>query len=345
MFGEVLGAFEGLIGREVLTGRKLAGWERFLNFLPFAGKILGAGKTGARAIVGIAQETRASAKAVLRMLKSTEALASEASQLLRIKTIVESGGRLTAEEERTLKAAYNTLKHAEDDLGVAKAAEPHEAAPAHSEPAPATTPGKDLAKENAVHDRANKAKSTLVIDGETHGVAPYGTGDTAAFQFCSEPYCSIVREKVGAVLDALPENYDKATKVDLRRLFIEIKNLEELLKKGKLSESEVNAASHKIAQTLEDYAKRDARIKGLLKKTTEELRAKRAELRGEPPPAERAPRACSGSSCPGTAGTRAGRTYHIHTDTVAEKAAFDRSQRGSQVYEYRDKNGELLYVE
>jgi hypothetical protein len=201
---------------------------------------------------------------------------------------------------------------------------------------------KDVAMENAVHDSARKAGSEIKLGTETHGIAAYGKGEMAGFRFCSEPYCSLVGEKVGAILNGLPKNYDKAMVSDLRHLYLRIKGVERALKDGQIIEEMANRFSHQLAKELESYAERDAAIGSLLRRTTEDLRAKRDQIRGEleaKPPSLPAKRPLQPAG-PGTAGTRYGRTYRIDGDP----AAIARSQRGYQVYEYRNKADELLYV-
>jgi hypothetical protein len=289
----------------------------------------------------------------------------------RLKTLAEieraeasaaKGGKLPAKGERepTLASAAGgekALTSAEfedaairESIGRRRAGDPHiaealegprvEKPPAPKPRKPATQ--KDVEMDRAVHQSAREAGSELQLDDEKHGIAAYGKGEEAGLRFCSEPYCSLVREKVGTILDELPKDYDPAMRSDLRHLYLRIEPIERLLKSKQITEIEANRFSHEIAKELESYAQRDRSIGRLLKKTTEELRANRAqitrELEGLTEPPER-PRTQPGTR--GTAGTRAARTYRIRN---TDSAAFAESQRGYQVYEYRNAKGELLYV-
>jgi hypothetical protein len=254
----------------------------------------------------------------------------------------------TAGGERVLTNAEFEDAAIREAIGRRRAADPHIAealeGPKKEKP-PAPKPRepitkKDVEMERTVTESARKADSELKLDDETHGIAAYGKGEDAGLRFCSEPYCSLVREKVGTILDELPKDYDPAMRSDLRHLYLRIEPIERLLKSKKISEIEANRFSHQIAKELESYAQRDRSIRKLLKKTTEELRANRAqitkELEGLTEPPER-PRTQPGTR--GTAGTRAARTYRIYPN-----GKLARSQRGYQVYEYRNAKGELLYV-
>jgi hypothetical protein len=128
--GQALGGVEALLGREILTGRKLEGWERLLGILPYAGNILKAGRVGARAILIIARQTGLSANAALRLVTTAGALSSEADRLREIKKIVDTGGQLSAEHQRILKATYGALKPLEKELGMVGTAAEREAASA-----------------------------------------------------------------------------------------------------------------------------------------------------------------------------------------------------------------------
>jgi hypothetical protein len=254
-----------------------------------------------------------------------------------------------AKGEKVLTAAEFEDAAVREAMGRRRAGDPHIAEaferpkekkpPAPERPKPVTQ--KDVEMDNAVHKAAQKAGSELKLDGETHGVAAYGEGKEAGIRFCSEPYCSLVREKVGTILDELPKNYDPAMVSDLRHLYIRIEPIERMLQQKRITEIEANRFSHEIARELESYAQRDRNIRKLLKQTTEELRSRRAqitkELEGLTESPER-PRTQPGTR--GTAGTRFGRTYRID----ANSALLAESKKGYQVYEYRNKKGELLYV-
>lgn len=127
VFGEALSAFEALLGREILTGRKLDGWEKLLAVLPYTGTILKYGKKGARAIFAISRETGLSTGAALRLIKNTSALSSDADRLREVKQIVDHHGLLTAEQQSTLTRAYDSLKPLEKEAGGARTAAQHPA--------------------------------------------------------------------------------------------------------------------------------------------------------------------------------------------------------------------------
>jgi len=283
------------------------------------------------------------------------------AEIERAEASAAKGGKLPAELEREQALASarggKALTGAElEDVAIREAigrrragdpriAEAFEKPKAPAKPsAPRRKPAgqKDVAMETAVHESAQKAGSELKLDDETHGVAAYGKGKEAEILFCSEPYCSIVREKVGTILEELPKNYDVAMKSDLRHLYLRIEGIERNLKAGQLTEEMANRFSHEITAELDSYAQRDRNIRQLLKRTTEDLRANRAritkELEGRQltePPAKPRPQ----PGVRGTAGTRAGRTYRIYPERKVAN-----SQRGYQVYEYRNAKGELLYV-
>ncbi|HEU4832947.1 MAG TPA: pre-toxin TG domain-containing protein [Pyrinomonadaceae bacterium] len=141
VLGQAWGAIEALYGRQILTGEKLAGWERLLNLIPYTGTILGAGKTGAQIIAGIAKEIGVSSRAILRLLSRTNALSKDVDQLREIKKLVDAGAQLTAEQQQTLKALSNTLKPLEQELEAAAATARQEAQAAKAAKPPAVTPG------------------------------------------------------------------------------------------------------------------------------------------------------------------------------------------------------------
>ena len=122
VLGQAVGALEAITGETILTGRKLEGWERLLGILPYAGTIWKAGKEGARAILVIARQTGLSPDAALRLVKNTSALSSDAERLREIKKIVDQGGHLSTEHQRTLKAAHGALKPLEGEAGIASTA-------------------------------------------------------------------------------------------------------------------------------------------------------------------------------------------------------------------------------
>ena len=122
VLGQAVGALEAIAGKSILTGRKLEGWERLLGILPYAGTIWKAGKEGARAILVIARQTGLTPDAALRLIKNTSALSSDADRLREIKKIVDQGGHLSTEHQRTLKAAHDALKPFEGEAGIASTA-------------------------------------------------------------------------------------------------------------------------------------------------------------------------------------------------------------------------------
>jgi hypothetical protein len=139
---------------------------------------------------------------------------------------------------------------------------------------------------------------------------------------------SRAREKVGAVLDALPRGYDEATVKNLRSLYVKSKAIEQDAQSGKISAEKANRDAHEIDLALERHAKQDATINKLLRKISP------SQATPAPPARQQQP------SGPGTAGVRTERPYRIDGDPEA----IANSRKGYQVYEYRDKAGTLLYV-
>ena len=130
VLGQAISGLEAIAGQEILTGRKLEGWERLLGILPYAGTILKAGKEGARAILVIARQTGWTPDAALKLIRNTGALSADADRFREIKKIVDQGGQLSAEHRRTLRAAQNALKPFEKEAGIASTATQRPAASA-----------------------------------------------------------------------------------------------------------------------------------------------------------------------------------------------------------------------
>jgi len=139
--GEAVGAIEALSGRELLTGEKLSGWDRFLSILPYSGKILRGGAAGAKTIFIIARETKLNPRAILRLLKTTSSLASEADELRAIKKLVDMHGAPSAAQQQLLMATRRPLAALEKELEAAGAAEVKSARAAETAPVvPAPAP-------------------------------------------------------------------------------------------------------------------------------------------------------------------------------------------------------------
>jgi hypothetical protein len=138
-----------------------------------------------------------------------------------------------------------------------------------------------------------------------------------------------VKERLQAVLNGLPKNYDKEKMKQLRALYINAADVEKDLKNHKVEEIDANRAYQKIDKKLEEYATKDTRLRRLVLqaspggKTTSSTR-----IRGKIPKAE------------GKAGVRLERSYNV----IGSDEAIHQSKQGNQVYEYFDKRGRRLYV-
>jgi Pre-toxin TG len=115
--GEVLGAIEALSGRELLTGEKLTGWQRFLGALPLAPELARAPRAVARMISAYSRETRVAESLLVRLVSSTERLSHYESQLRGIQHVVEESAHLPRAERPLLTAAdQHVLAEAHDSL-------------------------------------------------------------------------------------------------------------------------------------------------------------------------------------------------------------------------------------
>ena len=177
--GEALSAFEALVGEEILTGRRLEGWERLLSLAPYAGPILRSGKKGAQAILAIAREGRLSTEAVLSLLKRTSAISKDVDQLREIKALIDNGGQLAAEQRIALRKAYSDLKPLETEMGAASKAVPHtephpptgEQVRTGGEPAPHAPPHEPKPPAGKASAGAEHAATKTVQELEHDGVA------------------------------------------------------------------------------------------------------------------------------------------------------------------------------
>ena len=138
--GQAVGALEALYGRTLLTGEKLTGWERLLGVLPYAGKLLRAGRTGVTTIFRIARESGISTRAAFRLLRNLDALAEDEKRLREIKRIVDTGEQLSAEHQNLLRSAIRRLKPLEEEAQAAGVAPKAEKTLAQSEEAKPTAP-------------------------------------------------------------------------------------------------------------------------------------------------------------------------------------------------------------
>ena len=77
-----------------------------------------------------------------------------------------------------------------------------------------------------------------------------------------------VKERVKAVLDGLPANYDNDTVKQLRGLYMKATNVEQQLKNGKIAEIDANRAYHEIDKKLDEYATKDARLRKLVQRAS-----------------------------------------------------------------------------
>jgi hypothetical protein len=212
--GEALGALEALAGEEILTGRKLAGWERLLAVLPYAGPILKGGKKGAQAILAIARESRISTEAALNLLRRTNAISKDVDRLREIKTLIDKGGQLGAAERAALKKAYSELKPLENELGAAGRGTPHTephptGEPGHPVGEPHTPPAEPKPPAGNAGAGAEQVASKTAQELEHDGVAARVTTkdghdititrDGRAW-ICSDP-CELFAERYRSVLE------------------------------------------------------------------------------------------------------------------------------------------------
>jgi hypothetical protein len=238
------------------------------------------------------------------------------------------GGHETAplsEHESTAHVAGSEAVHLEGGSGKPALEVRH--GEAGGEPAKA---GRDTVKENVVHEAARQGGSEVMLEDGTHGIAAYGEGKNAGFEFCSNG-CSLVTRKLKQILDGLPENYDPKMTKDLRFLYLKITGVEKELASGRIKKTEANRFAREIAKELNTYVKQDAYLDKLLQQSPKELEANRAQVKQG---------LGTGQAKPGKSGRRLERNYRIEGDREAIK----NSRRGYQVYEYGNKEGELLYV-
>jgi hypothetical protein len=259
ILGQALGAFEGLIGREVLTGRKLAGWERLLGILPYAGTLLKAGKSGAQAVLTIARQTGISPDAALRLVKNASTLSSEVDRLREIKKIVDAGGQLSVAQQRTLRTAYNSLKPLEKEVEqVAK--ETAKKSTKETAEAAVKKGGKESAESvgKAAGKQAVKAEVVsevpIKIGGTEHSIKVLRRGNQVECVMCS------VCEKMIASINKILEGISATGRTkNFRRRFEELQKkvteLENLVMSRSLTQGQTTHKIHNIAGDLDRIAK------------------------------------------------------------------------------------------
>ncbi len=108
--GEADMLLEGILGRGLITGRKLGTGERALNIffglLPVAGGLLSGGKAGAKAMANVVEATHIEPERLVAMLESAEHLDPRITAIVK-KAL--NGATLTAEERNELLALRRTL--------------------------------------------------------------------------------------------------------------------------------------------------------------------------------------------------------------------------------------------
>jgi hypothetical protein len=157
--GVVKAVLEAIVGVRLFTGEKLSSSERVLNILfaaiPYAGKILRAGKAGARAIFQIARGSGRSSKEVLRLLKGLNTVSSkEISLIRRAAKVAAHGEKLATEEREALESALKALK--EEETVSAKVA--------HEVEAPAMETETEAAVSTAQKSEAVAAKVAATVE-------------------------------------------------------------------------------------------------------------------------------------------------------------------------------------
>ena len=195
---------------------------------------------------------------------------------------------------------------------------------------PAAKAGPETVKKNVVHESAKQSDSEVKLEDGTHGVAAYGEGKEAGFEFCSNG-CDRVARKLKVILDGLPENYDFQMVRNLRHLYLRIGGVEKELVSGRIKKPEANRFAREVAKELNTYVNQDVYLDKLLQQSAKQLQVNRAQV---------SQGAGTQQQKPGISGRRLERNYRIEGD----RDDINFSRRGYQVYEYNNKQGELLYV-
>jgi hypothetical protein len=194
VIGEVLAAVEALLGRELLTGRKLAGWERLLGIAPYAGEILRAGKGTVGIVVDIARTSKMKPAAVLRLLQGASETAMEVDRLREIKRLVDTHSLLSAEQRNLLSSTISRFRPVEQEARAAGVIQEVEEASAKA----TTQAARDeeaaskavvpVASAAKVHPPGTVLAKTGVSGGHSVQVMPEG------IRLCSGPPCDFIAD-------------------------------------------------------------------------------------------------------------------------------------------------------
>ena len=138
----------------------------------------------------------------------------------------------------------------------------------------------ELAKRNAVVKAATSGNNRLKLslDGEEHGVAPFGKGKDAGFIMCSDT-CPFVALKLDELKEVLPKDSDLFHDVENYRKHLRILDAE--LKDGSIRDNAADNAAAEIVAELRKYAGKDPALVRILKMSPDEIRSNRAALRKE----------------------------------------------------------------
>lgn len=140
---------------------------------------------------------------------------------------------------------------------------------------PTRRPAEELVTERVVHEAASQAGSEVKLGDGTHGVAAYGKGKKAGFQFCSD-HCALVADKLEQIEKVLPEK--SLIQRDVRFLKNKARALDKEVARGKLTKEQADQAARDIAQGLRDQSG-TAVFDTLLQMSPEDIQANRASLK------------------------------------------------------------------
>jgi hypothetical protein len=194
--GQLKVLIEGIWGQDLMTGRKLAGWERVLNIalvaLPEAKGVFSAGKAGITRLAATAVDRGMNAEEVFRASRALSRLSAEDIEAARNLVV---GAPANPSQLKIIEAA-------DEIAGTTKArsaAEP-------LTPGPAIDKAASKAAKT-VASGLDKLKTPIKLAGENHTLLIKRVGNKLRVWLCSPPPCAELALKAEAMLKKLPAKH------------------------------------------------------------------------------------------------------------------------------------------